>query len=117
MMAQEGYLHVVAAEEAGLNDAQIRENIAKCDIFLLGTLPTSFTAVEWDIVPAALATVVQNNNNYPDWLKYAASLGKNVSTSRCAHHTISSTIPNTWMQLSPFILILGITTESGSALP
>ncbi|MGY0329411.1 glycoside hydrolase family 3 N-terminal domain-containing protein [Xylella fastidiosa subsp. multiplex] len=76
VMAQEGYLHVVAAEEAGLNDAQIRENIAKCDIFLLGTLPTSFTAVEWDIVPAALATVVQNNNNYPDWLKYAASLGK-----------------------------------------
>lgn len=75
-MGQEGYRSVVAADEATLTDAQIRENIARCDIFLLGTLPTSFTAVEQDIVPAAQATVVQNDSRYLDWLSYAAGLGK-----------------------------------------
>ncbi|PPU23670.1 glycosyl hydrolase family 3 [Xanthomonas arboricola pv. guizotiae] len=75
-MGQEGYRSVVAADEATLTDAQIRENIAKCDVFLLGTLPTSYTAVEQDVVPAAQANVVQDDNRYLDWLRYAAGLGK-----------------------------------------
>ncbi len=75
-MGQQGYRSVVAADEATLTDAQIRENIARCDVFLLGTLPASFTAVEQDVVPAARAAEVQNDNRYFDWLSYAAGLGK-----------------------------------------
>ncbi|MBB3834229.1 beta-N-acetylhexosaminidase [Xanthomonas arboricola] len=75
-LAQQGYRSVVAADEGSLSDAQIRENISRCDVFLLGTLPTSLTAAEQDVAPAAQATVVQDNQNYPAWLQYATSLGK-----------------------------------------
>ncbi|QJD70191.1 glycoside hydrolase family 3 protein [Xanthomonas campestris pv. badrii] len=75
-MGQQGYRSVVAADESTLTDAQIKENIAKCDVFLLGTLPTNFTAAERDVVPALQTTVVPDDNRYLDWLRYAAGLGK-----------------------------------------
>lgn len=73
VMTQEGYQNVVATTETELNDAQVKEYIDGCDVFLLGTLSSSFTPVEQDGV---VTYGIKDNNPYPDWLRYAASLGK-----------------------------------------
>lgn len=76
LMTQEGYSYVVAAKETELTDAQVREHIAACDVFLLGTLSTGYSPVEND---EALDTESQRNaleNPYPAWLNYAAQQGK-----------------------------------------
>lgn len=76
IMTQEGYQNVVAAKQTELNDAQIREHIDGCDVFLLGTLSTSFTPVEQDGVVTDETKDNNDNNPYFGWLRYAASLGK-----------------------------------------
>ncbi|AKP35252.1 glycoside hydrolase family 3 protein [Yersinia aleksiciae] len=76
VMVQEGYLNIVAAKETDLTDTQVREHITDCDVFLLGTLSTNFTPAERDGVATTGATGSTDNNPYPGWLRYAASLGK-----------------------------------------
>ncbi|CAG77058.1 putative beta-hexosaminidase [Pectobacterium atrosepticum SCRI1043] len=76
VMAQEGYLNVVAAKETELTDAQVRDHISNCDIFLLGTLSTRFTPVELDGIATAQAKDGVANNPYPSWLRHATDLGK-----------------------------------------
>lgn len=75
-MAQEGYQNVVTAKESELSDTQVREHIAACDVFLLGTLSTSFTPVEQDGIATSGTNEVPNSNTYSGWLRYAASIGK-----------------------------------------
>lgn len=94
VMTREGYSHVVAAKEAELNDTQIRAHIAACDVFLLGTMSTSFTPAEGDSVDAGATT--GKNPPYTGWLKYAASLGKKrVHLSLRAPYDIVSYAENT----------------------
>lgn len=76
VMMQEGYQNVVAAKETELTDAQIKENIANCDVLLLGTLSTSFTPAERDGINDANAAQSTNTSPYPGWLQHAAALGK-----------------------------------------
>ncbi len=79
VMAQEGYQNVVAAKETELSDAQVREHIAGCDVFLLGTLSTRFTPAEQDGVVTAATGSGNDSSPYPGWLKYAAEQGKKRS--------------------------------------
>ena len=76
VMTQEGYPNVVARKETDLSDAQVRECIAACDVFLLGTLSTTFSPVEQDGIPVAGEIGIGDSTPYPGWLKYAAGLGK-----------------------------------------
>lgn len=76
VMTQDGYLRVVAAKETDLTDSQIKEHIASCDVFLLGTLSTRFTPVERDGLAAAEAQARADATPYSGWLRYAAGLGK-----------------------------------------
>lgn len=76
VMTLEGYQNIVTAKETELNDAQVREHIDGCDVFLLGTLSTSFTPVEQDGVVNDRTKDNNDSNRYPSWLRYAAGLGK-----------------------------------------
>ena len=73
VMVLEGYQNVVAAKETELNDVQVREYIDYCDVFLLGTLSSSFTPVEQDGV---VTDRTKDNKPYLGWLRYAGGLGK-----------------------------------------
>ncbi|CAI1829178.1 glycoside hydrolase family 3 protein [Serratia entomophila] len=75
-MAQAGYRHLVAAKETDLSEAEIRANIANCDVFLFGTLSTSFTPAETDGVAGGAASESAGDNPYLGRLDYAAGLGK-----------------------------------------
>ncbi len=75
-MTQEGYLNVVACRETELTDAQVREHIAGCDVFLLGTLSTRFTPAERDGITTAGVKESSDNSPGSVWLEYAAELGK-----------------------------------------
>lgn len=76
VMKQNGYQNVVTAKEANLTDAQVREHIAGCDVFLLGTMSTRFSPVEQDGVSVGSAKYNDGENPYPAWLRYAAEQGK-----------------------------------------
>ncbi|VVA48433.1 putative lipoprotein YbbD precursor [Serratia ficaria] len=73
VMAQAGYRKVVAAKETELTEAEIRERIANCDVFLFGTLSTRFTPAETDGVASGPAG---DASPYLGWLEHAAGLGK-----------------------------------------
>ncbi|MBG6241646.1 MAG: glycoside hydrolase family 3 protein [Candidatus Symbiopectobacterium sp. Dall1.0] len=75
-MAQYGYSHVDAAKESQLTDSEIRQRIAQCDVFLLGTLSTRFTPVEKDGIATGENTLQNDTARYLDWLRYAGSLAK-----------------------------------------
>ncbi|MCW2485135.1 glycoside hydrolase family 3 protein [Candidatus Symbiopectobacterium sp. NZEC127] len=75
-MAQYGYAHVDAAKESQLTDREIRQRIAQCDVFLLGTLSTRFTPVEKDGIATAADTPQNDTARYLDWLRYAGTLDK-----------------------------------------
>lgn len=76
VMTQDGYLNVMAAKETDLTDKQVREYIAACDVFLLGTLSTSYSPVEKDGVSSAGIPGNTSDNHYLVWLRYAAEQGK-----------------------------------------
>lgn len=65
VMTEAGYQKVVTAQASSLTTAEIRQNIAGCDVFILGTMVAS--------------AAVTNDNRTTDqlsWLRYAAQLGK-----------------------------------------
>lgn len=76
VMAEDGYLNVISAKETELTDKQVREYIAACDVFLLGTLSTSYTPVEKEGVSFAGTPNTSPDNHYLVWLRYAAEQGK-----------------------------------------
>lgn len=76
MMEQDGYAHVDGAKESQLTDKKIRQRIAHCDVFLLGTLSTRFTPVEKDGIATTENTRQNDTTCYLDWLRYAGSLAK-----------------------------------------
>lgn len=76
VMTQDGYLNVMAVRETDLTDKQVREYIAACDVFLLGTLSTSYSPVEQNGVSSASIPGSISDNHYLVWLRYAAELGK-----------------------------------------
>lgn len=75
-MAQYGYHHVDIAKESQLTDREIRQRIAQCDVFLLGTLSTRFTPVEKDGIATTQNTVQNDAARYLGWLRHAGSLNK-----------------------------------------
>ncbi|WP_349292782.1 glycoside hydrolase family 3 N-terminal domain-containing protein [Pseudomonas sp. MWU12-2037] len=75
VMTEKGYSHVVAAKESALVEAEIRQNIDQCDVFLLGTLSTRYTQVESNGV-ANKKPVTDKDDVYLSYLRYAASQGK-----------------------------------------
>ncbi len=75
-MEQYGYPHVDVAKESQLTDGEIRQQIAQCDVFLLGTLSTRFTPVEKDGIATQENTLQNDTTRYLDWLRYAGSLAK-----------------------------------------
>ncbi|SCC65327.1 glycoside hydrolase family 3 N-terminal domain-containing protein [Kosakonia oryziphila] len=76
VMSQDGYMNVMAAKEADLTDKQVREYIAACDVFLLGTLSTRYSPVEEDGVSPGGIPNTSPDNHYLVWLRYAAEQGK-----------------------------------------
>lgn len=76
VMIQDGYLNVMAARETDLTDKQVREYIAACDVFLLGTLSTRYSPVEKDSLSSAVIPNTSPDNHYLVWLRYAAEQGK-----------------------------------------
>ncbi|HHH1370142.1 TPA: hypothetical protein ACPZHQ_003850 [Yersinia enterocolitica] len=73
---EQGYQNVVIAKETELTDVQVKEQITDCDVFLLGTLSTSFTPAEQDGIASAGTKDKVNSNPYSGWLRYATCLGK-----------------------------------------
>jgi len=74
VMAEQGY-QVTAADFSSLNEANIRAQIARCDVFLFGTLSTSYTPVE-----ASAERINAGGNGVSGWLNYAAEQHK-----KCVH--------------------------------
>ncbi|MEH2922128.1 glycoside hydrolase family 3 N-terminal domain-containing protein [Samsonia erythrinae] len=71
-MGRAGYQHVVALKETTLTEAEIRQQISACDVFMLGTLSTSFSPVEHDNAN----TEAVKDDRYLSWLRYAGQQGK-----------------------------------------
>ncbi|AHF73830.1 Beta-hexosaminidase [Candidatus Sodalis pierantonius str. SOPE] len=75
VMSQEGYLTVEAAKETNLTDAEIKARIARCDVFMLGTLSTAFSPVERAASPYK-PQPDETSDRYLAWLRFAAAQGK-----------------------------------------
>lgn len=75
-----------AAKETNLTDAEIKARIARCDVFMLGTLSTAFSPVE-RASPPYKPQPDETSDRYLAWLRFAAAQGKNASIYPCGRLT------------------------------
>lgn len=75
-MTAEGYSNVTSAKQSTLSDSQVRQRIADCDVFMLGTLSTNFSPVENNGVVPSGGSTATSNDTYTNWLLFAASQNK-----------------------------------------
>ncbi len=76
VMKGNDYQNIVNAKESDLTDSEIMDNIAKCDVFLLGTLSSSFSPVEDDGIAIEQKKAATDQDKYLGWLRYAKRLNK-----------------------------------------
>ena len=72
-MNKEGYEHVIAAAPSTHSGDDIKHAIDQCDVFMLGTMSTSFTPAEQESPSPTTPSKVTADI---EWLEYANALGK-----------------------------------------
>lgn len=76
IMAKQGYTNVTSAKQSELSDSQVRQHIADCDVFMLGTLSTNFSPVENNGLVPTGGSSTTSNDTFINWLQFAASQNK-----------------------------------------